>query len=490
MNKVEESSGADSPEQSGIVSVNSRSRPKEGNIVGKVIFVVAAVSVFGAMGLMFYNKMNAASATQIEAPKTAEDEAPNNVNEPANIQAGRDFERDPLKPGAAVEPQGTVALPKQDQMIFTRRCAEGDEGAPLTAPDGREARDSKGKPIMVCADGRILVPAVQPIDGETAKVKPIEMQQSAGGSADSGQQTATQSGEVKRSRFAGAALLKTEDMPMSSIGQSESNSRRDQATNNLNAVTTMTEKLLAANSGNRGGSAPPFGALSMGNNGNGGGASPSQTEPIGSLLSSSATGKARATMLGNRSLMVAKGRSIDCGLSVRVINEVSGMTSCVVTRDVYSDDGRVVLVERGSEATGEYTAQMAQGQRRLFIIWNRIKTPKGVVINIDSPTTDSLGTSGIDGYVDNRWLDRLGAAFLLSIIQDAIAYKTATDAANGSAAAAAMENTSNTGNTMVEKILESTINIKPTIYKNQGDRIAISVARDLDFGDVYELDTQ
>jgi type IV secretion system protein VirB10 len=37
------------------------------------------------------------------------------------------------------------------------------------------------------------------------------------------------------------------------------------------------------------------------------------------------------------------------------------------------------------------------------------------------------------------------------------------------------------------EVLKSTISIPPTVVKPQGDRIAIVVARDLDFRTVYEL---
>jgi len=186
-------------------------------------------------------------------------------------------------------------------------------------------------------------------------------------------------------------------------------------------------------------------------------------------------------------MILPKGRSIDCGLSMRLVSDVSGLASCVLPQNIYSDNGKVLLLERGSEATGEYKNTVMQGQTRIFVLWNRIKTPSGVVINLNSPGSDALGTGGLTGFVDNHWFERLGAAFLLSIIEDAIAYKTA-EASNGSTTGAvAFQNTSQTGNTMAEKILESTINIKPTIFVNQGDRGSIYVAHDLDFSTVYAL---
>ena len=212
---------------------------------------------------------------------------------------------------------------------------------------------------------------------------------------------------------------------------------------------------------------------------------------IGGLLRGDPTAPVQATLLGDRNFILPKGRTIDCSLATRVVNEVSGMAECVVTSDVYSDNGRVLLLERGSEATGEYVATMAQGQRRLFLLWTRVRTPNGVVINLASPASDALGTAGLPGYVDNRWSDRIGAAVLLSLVQDAIGYATANAVSqNGGGASIglyAFQNTRSTGERMVNQILQQTIAIKPTLYKNQGDRASIYVARDLDFSSVYQL---
>ena len=50
------------------------------------------------------------------------------------------------------------------------------------------------------------------------------------------------------------------------------------------------------------------------------------------------------------------------------------------------------------------------------------------------------------------------------------------------------ENTSENSQDMASTALENTINIPPTLYKNQGERLQIFVARDLDFSGVYNLE--
>lgn len=198
----------------------------------------------------------------------------------------------------------------------------------------------------------------------------------------------------------------------------------------------------------------------------------------------------KAMHLGDRSLMLAKGYTIDCILNTHLVSTVPGMTSCVVSRDVFSDNGKVLLIEKGSLITGQYSATLQFGRERIFVLWDRIKTVQGVIIQVTSPAADELGAAGISGDVDNHWMQRIGAAVMLSLVGDAIAYKTAQESSrnnSGGSSTIVLPNTSRQAETLAGKILDKTINIPPTMSRNQGGRVSVFVARDLDFGSVYEL---
>jgi type IV secretion system protein VirB10 len=211
-----------------------------------------------------------------------------------------------------------------------------------------------------------------------------------------------------------------------------------------------------------------------------------QTEsPLAEVLTPTATPRVTATRLGNRNFILAQGAKIDCAGDTAFDSTEAGISTCTVTKNVYSDNGQVVLIERGSQVNSEYRANVAQGQRRVFILSARVKTPNGVIVAIDSPAADALGRMGIGGYVDNHWGERVGAAFLLGLVQDSIGYlATRGGNANGSIE---FENTEQTGNDMASRVLDSTINIAPTLKQNQGAEFTIVVARDLDFSSVYAL---
>lgn len=82
-----------------------------------------------------------------------------------------------------------------------------------------------------------------------------------------------------------------------------------------------------------------------------------------------------AGRIHNRYLTLAKGTFINCILETKVDTTVPGMTSCRIPENIYSMDGRTVLVEAGSRMFGEYRGALAQGQDRVFVLWTQIHTP-------------------------------------------------------------------------------------------------------------------
>lgn len=211
---------------------------------------------------------------------------------------------------------------------------------------------------------------------------------------------------------------------------------------------------------------------------------------LGGLLEPTLTTGSMAGSLGNRNLMMVKGTFIPCYLKTRLDTQVMGMTSCVIPRDIYSANGKVILLEKGSEVTGEFQQSAAMGMNRIFVLWTRIVTPRGVYISVDSPATDSLGGSGIRGKVNNHWFKRFGNALLFSMIQDGMESGFNRLAKNGkddNSGNVVYSNTKDSSDEIVKEILKSTSNIPPTIYKNQGEPVGIYLARDLNFSTVYRL---
>jgi type IV secretion system protein VirB10 len=217
-----------------------------------------------------------------------------------------------------------------------------------------------------------------------------------------------------------------------------------------------------------------------------GGDSEQSKDKLNDRLMASETPGVQATLIRQEEqpYIIAQGKMIGAILETAISSDLPGMVRAVVSENVYSLDGDILLLEKGSRLVGEYQSGVRQGQVRVFVTWNRVITPNGVDVKLESPGTGPLGRTGLAGWVDNHFLERFGSSILLSVIGGV----TANIASDGSPASAQVrEDVSDSFNRSAEIALENSINMPPTINKNQGEYIKVFVARDLNFKSAYQL---
>ena len=222
---------------------------------------------------------------------------------------------------------------------------------------------------------------------------------------------------------------------------------------------------------------------------------------------------AHAQQIKRIDALVPQGYMIKGVLEAAIQSDLPGMVRASTSEDVYSFDGRRVLIPKGTMLTGEYRSGILRGQTRVFVVWTRMLRADGVSLMLGSYGTDQLGRSGLTGDVDNHFLQRFGGAALLTITGGVAQFVAALgNLQNSQPTQFVLDPTTNTlvpisavtqnqivanggqiaaqsmsqGITkMAEMALSNDINIPPTINVDQGTRIIVFVKRDLDFSDLY-----
>jgi len=205
--------------------------------------------------------------------------------------------------------------------------------------------------------------------------------------------------------------------------------------------------------------------------------------PLAAMLHPTVLPATSAGVLPDRRWLLPKGAFIDCTLETAIDSTLPGMTSCITATDVWSADGSVVLMERGTKLVGETRGGIAQGQRRLFVLWSEARTPAGVAITLASPGTDAVGRAGVTGEVDTHFAERFGAAILISLLDAGAAAIVAAQNQGGNSVVVSTQGSQD----VVSEVLRQTVSIPPTISVPQGERLQVLVARDVSFDQVYAL---
>jgi len=216
-------------------------------------------------------------------------------------------------------------------------------------------------------------------------------------------------------------------------------------------------------------------------------AQPAQQNGIAAQLQPTSLANGKVGRLSNLDYLLKRGTVIPCALKTGIDTTLAGFVLCSVTNDVYSANGKTLLIERGASIFGEQQSSVKQGQARVFVLWTRIDNPDGTYAELDSPATDAMGFNGIGGYVDNHFGARFGAAILISMIKDVADFVTAKATNNQNSTAPTYTNTSNGAASMGQEVLKNTVNIPPTLTVNPATIVNVLVARDLPFDSLYKV---
>ncbi|MBW5840016.1 VirB10/TraB/TrbI family type IV secretion system protein [Yersinia enterocolitica] len=193
----------------------------------------------------------------------------------------------------------------------------------------------------------------------------------------------------------------------------------------------------------------------------------------------------------NPNLFIPEGTSIPCSLDRRFVSDLAGKLECTINSDIYSANGNVKLIERGTSAKLMYKAgTLRHGQGRVFVMAYKLRTRRQPFIDIpliDSQAAGTLGEAGASGWIDTHFYERFFGAMMVGVIPDL------SQAASGLAKDNRDNQTDYTANSrqafadIAREAFSNSVNIPPTLYKNQGEIITLIIGQDLDFSGIYKL---
>ena len=172
--------------------------------------------------------------------------------------------------------------------------------------------------------------------------------------------------------------------------------------------------------------------------------------------------------------------------------------SAVVERNIYSENGRKVIIPAGSRLIGELSGNAGGGDTQQITVkmqvkWTRLVRPDGAAFTFEGGASgDAQGREGISSYVDLQLLKKFGTPLMQSTISSAILWAMSSNAkpqvgSDGEialsdrqqAAQDARSQFSEDMRTMFDDIFKMTSKIPVRSYVPSGTRITVFAKEDL-----------
>ncbi len=177
--------------------------------------------------------------------------------------------------------------------------------------------------------------------------------------------------------------------------------------------------------------------------------------------------------------VVQAGSIISASLITGIRSDLPGQITAQVTENVYdSPTGKSLLVPQGSRLIGVYDSQIAFGQSRVLLVWNRLIMPNGRSIVLERQQgADTAGYAGLEDEVDNHW----GALFKAAALSTLLGVGTELGSGNQDSdiIRALRRGASDSANQTGQQVVRRNLNIQPTLTIRPGFPVRVIVNRDL-----------
>ncbi|MCA2411264.1 TrbI/VirB10 family protein [Rhizobium leguminosarum] len=176
--------------------------------------------------------------------------------------------------------------------------------------------------------------------------------------------------------------------------------------------------------------------------------------------------------------VVQAGTVIPAALITGIKSDLPGPITAQVTEHVYdSPTGSHLLIPQGARLIGQYDSQVAFGQSRVLLVWNRLIMPDGSSIVLERlQGADTQGFSGLEDKVDYHW----GQLFKAAALSTLLGIGTELSADDESDIARAIrESAQDSASDIGQQIVRRQLNIQPTLTTRPGFPVRVIVNRDL-----------
>lgn len=176
--------------------------------------------------------------------------------------------------------------------------------------------------------------------------------------------------------------------------------------------------------------------------------------------------------------VIQTGTVIPAALITGIRSDLPGQITAQVTQNIYdSPTGRLLLIPQGARLVGEYDSEVAAGQRRVLLAWDRLILPGGRSIRLDrQPGVDAAGYAGLEESVNNHWGRMLRAALVSSLL--GVGTELAAGG-EGDLVRALRSGFQDSTNEAGRRVVERELSVAPTLTVRPGFAFRILVTRDL-----------